>query len=312
MGVSRKTEAPGARAQDEAHHGAILDRINGFSVIACRACGYAHVIPLPDEAAIEKLYASAYYAETKPDYLARAREDVPWARTGFDDRLDLLEAHLPAARRRLLDVGSGPGFFAARARERGWEAEGVDPSAQACAHARSLGVPVHEGPYDAAAAQALGSFDAVTLTNMLEHVGDPISLLARARKMLSTAGLLCISVPNDYNSFQHVLRVGGMRAWWLAPPHHLNYFTFDSLSKLLARAGFREIARTTSFPMEMFALMGDLYMDDDQLGRACHMRRVSFDLALAHAEGGLARRSFYSALAAAGLGREAIIIAAQA
>jgi SAM-dependent methyltransferase len=307
--LGRKRQAPALTAREPRHDGPVLDRTQELSVVDCAACGFAHVVPLPDERELSAIYAQSYYSETKPDYLIRARADEPWARLGFDDRLDLLEAHLKPARRRLLDIGSGPGFFAARARERGWAAQGIDPSMQACAHARALDVPVLQALFDDKSAQTLGEFDAITLTNMLEHVADPFGIIARAHACLKDSGLICVTVPNDYNLFQEALRANGTRAWWVAPPHHLNYFSFESLSSFLSRHGFAEIARTTSFPMEMFALMGDNYIDNDALGRVCHKERVAFDLALAQGGQNQARRRFYGALAAAGLGREAIILA---
>ena len=104
-------------------------------------------------------------------------------------------------------------------------------------------------------------------------------------------------------------RGSGLPPWWVAPPHHLNYFTFASLSGLLARVGFKELARSTSFPMELFALMGDIYIGDDTVGRACHKKRVSFDLAFAKAGIPEVRKLIYAALAEVDLGREAILIA---
>ena len=187
MAIARALNAPAqkeARKRWDDHEGAVLDSVGGYDAIACEACGFVHVVPLPDEAELKNIYKESYYAETKPDYLVRAREDEPWARLSFDDRLDLLISHLPASRRRLLDIGSGPGFFAKAAIERGFAAEGIDPSRQACAHARSLGVPVTEGFYDDEAVTKLGAFDAITLTNMLEHVADPIALISRAHKNL--------------------------------------------------------------------------------------------------------------------------------
>jgi SAM-dependent methyltransferase len=307
--LGRKRQAPAFAAPDPRHDGPVLDRCEEFSVVDCAACGFAHVVPLPDERELNALYAQSYYSETKPDYLIRARADEPWARLGFDDRLDLFEAHLTPSRRRLLDIGCGPGFFAARARARGWDAEGIDPSMQACAHSRALDVPVLQALFDDKSTETLGAFNAINLTNMLEHVADPSGIITRARGCLDEGGLICVTVPNDYNVFQEALRANGTRAWWVAPPHHLNYFSFKSLSSLLDRHGFAEIARTTSFPMEMFALMGDHYIDNDALGRACHKERVAFDLGLAQGGQNEARRRFYGALAAAGFGREAIILA---
>jgi hypothetical protein len=61
--------------------------------------------------------------------------------------------------------------------------------------------------------------------------------------------------------------------------------------------------------MELFLIMGENYIDDPALGRACHAKRKKFDQALDAAGLKTARRAFYKALAEAGMGREAMIIA---
>ena len=95
----------------------------------------------------------------------------------------------------------------------------------------------------------------------------------------------------------------------MVPPHHLNYFDFDSLDALLTRLGLKVMERTPSFPMEAFAMMGENYPGDPALGRACHNKRKKFDLAFEAAGLKETRRDFYRALARLGIGREAIVIA---
>jgi hypothetical protein len=117
-------------------------------------------------------------------------------------------------------------------------------------------------------------------------------------------------VPNDFSSFQNAARQSlDLPEWWVAPPHHLNYFDFESLTSLLTRLGFSVAERTTTFPMELFLLMGMNYTADATLGRSCHAQRKRFDLALEHSGFMETRRAFYRALAAAGLGREIVLIA---
>ncbi|MEJ0044291.1 MAG: hypothetical protein WDM81_19650 [Rhizomicrobium sp.] len=81
------------------------------------------------------------------------------------------------------------------------------------------------------------------------------------------------------------------------------------MANLLERLGFDIAEKTTSFPMEAFLLMGDNYRADPALGRACHNKRKKFDLALDAAGLKETRRSLYRALAEAGIGREAVVIA---
>lgn len=121
---------------------------------------------------------------------------------------------------------------------------------------------------------------------------------------------MCLTVPNDFSPLQIAAQEGkGHAPWWIAPPHHLNYFDFDSLEALMRRIGLTPTERLTSFPMEAFLLMGDDYVSDPATGKACHRRRMNFDLAFEAAGIGAVRRRLYGALAAAGIGREATVIA---
>ena len=71
----------------------------------------------------------------------------------------------------------------------------------------------------------------------------------------------------------------------------------------------RIVDTMTSFPMELFLLMGENYVANEEIGKECHSRRKRFDMALEKAGMGETRRKFYRALSNAGLGREAIVIA---
>ena len=292
------------------HRGRRVTQAGGYDVIACETCGFCHVLPLPAPQELDQAYREQYYQVEKPDYLVHAGEDRQWSELMHSDRLDIFEKLLEPGRRRLLDIGSGPGFFLKTAKTRGWQVLGIDPSRQAAAFARGMDIDMVEGFFGADTAPKLGRFDAVHLNNVLEHVPDPAALLTLARDVLSPGGLICINVPNDFTPFQTAGRTAiGAGEWWIVPPHHLNYFDFASAASLLERLGFRVLERTTSFPMELFLMMGENYTDNPGIGRACHNKRKRFDLAL-EAAGPQTRRALYRALAQAEIGREVVLIAA--
>jgi SAM-dependent methyltransferase len=294
----------------QAHEGPCVAKVKGYDVIHCAMCGFRHVVPLPDPREMEREYRESYYLSEKPTFLAHAGEDQQWAELAQTDRLESLERLLSPARRRLLDIGSGPGFFLKTANARGWRVMGIEPSQQAAAHARSLGIEVVEGFFGEESASSLGSFDAINLNNVLEHVPDPITILLQAGALLEPGGVICVNVPNDFSPFQIAAAATGTTGeWWIAPPHHLNYFDFATLSNLLERLKFNVAEKTTSFPMEAFLLMGDNYTADPALGRASHNKRKKFDLALEAAGLKETRKAFYRALAETGIGREAVVIA---
>jgi 2-polyprenyl-3-methyl-5-hydroxy-6-metoxy-1,4-benzoquinol methylase len=302
--------SPSEFLQDGPHNGPLIARANGHDIIDCFTCGFRHVLPLPDPASLEREYREKYYSEEKPTFIAHAGEDQAWFELAQNDRLALFEKLLPSSRRRLLDIGCGPGFFLQTAIARGWEAHGLEPSRQAAAHARSLGATVTEAFFNWETATTLGRYDVVNLTNVLEHVPDAAQVLSRTVHLLEAGGVLCVGVPNDFSILQHAARtVADTGDWWLAPPHHLNYFDFDSLEGAIEKLGLKLVERTTSFPMEAFLMMGDNYVGDPVLGRSCHAKRKSFDLAFEKAGLSATRRDFYRALARLGMGREAIVIA---
>ena len=294
----------------QGHEGRRLAHVKGYDIIDCALCGFRHALPLPEPQQLESAYREQYYADEKPTFLSHAGEDQAWAELAQNDRLEMFERILPPSRRRLLDIGSGPGFFLRTAKTRGWRVLGIEPSRQAAAHARSLGVEVVEGFFNPDTAPGLGRFDVAHLNNVLEHVPDPSEILTLVREQMAPGGIVCVNVPNDFSAFQLAGRAEvGASEWWIAPPHHLNYFDFDSMSLLLTRLGMTVIERTTSFPMEAFLMMGEDYTNDPALGRACHNKRKRFDLALEAAGLKETRRAFYRALAEAGIGREAVVIA---
>ena len=306
--------SPSEFLRDGAHNGPRVAQAKGHDIIDCFACGFRHVLPLPDAASLEQEYREKYYSDEKPNFIAHAGEDQDWFELAQNDRLAIFERLLGAERRRLLDIGCGPGFFLKTAIARGWDAHGIEPSRQAAAHARSLGASVTEGFFNAQTAAAPEfnevQFDVVNLTNVLEHVPDAAQTLKRAAALLAPGGVLCAGVPNDFSLLQLAARGAlDVGEWWLAPPHHLNYFDFESLEGALTRLGLKLAERTTSFPMEAFLMMGDNYVGDPALGRSSHNKRKNFDMAFEKAGLTHLRRDFYRSLAKLGIGREAVVIA---
>jgi len=292
------------------HTGPVVDAVQGVEVVDCETCGFKHVVPVPSPAELEHVYREEYFSREKPLYIERHLEDADWWRLAYGDRYETFEELLPPDRRRILDVGSGPGLFLRTGAERGWRTLGVEPSRQAATHSRSLGLEIVEDFLDETTAATLGRHDVVHLSEVLEHIPDPEALLRLVHGLLDPGGLVCVVAPNDYSPFQRALRdVDGYDPWWLAPPHHVNYFDFESLARLLERCGFEVCLREATFPIDLFLLMGDRYVGDDEVGRACHARRKRFEHVLDEAGLTPLRRTLYRALAEHGIGREAIVVA---
>lgn len=294
----------------QGHEGVLVASANGFDVIDCQHCGFKHIIAIPTEKELEQAYQHDYYTQEKPLYIERYKEDLDWWNSVYTQRYEVLEQHLPANQRRLLDIGSGPGFFMLNGQKRGWQVKGIEPSVQAAEHSLGLGLDVENIFFTEQTAHKLGFFDAINLGEVLEHIPDPASLLSLVNRQLNDNGMVCIIVPNDFNPFQLVLRDHlGFQPWWVAPPHHINYFDFDTLSSLIENCGFEVVHRESTFPIDMFLLMGDNYIGNDEVGRACHTRRMNFEKAIKLGGGNNVLPELYSKFASQGIGREIVMFA---
>jgi SAM-dependent methyltransferase len=98
-------------------------------IVRCRACDLVYVSPTFDEAHYNEVYASTEYQDIVRDLGIKSHE-YRVQRFGTE-RVDLMARHLTASRPRYLDVGCSTGFVVEAARDRGWEAVGIDlnPSA---------------------------------------------------------------------------------------------------------------------------------------------------------------------------------------
>lgn len=292
------------------HVGPVLDSKNGFDIIDCEICGFKHATPVPTEKELEEIYRHEYYTEEKPLYIERFKEDLDWWNIAYGDRYDTFEAELPTDRRRILDIGCGPGYFLKHGKDRGWDVLGVEPSKQAAAHARSLGLNIIEEFLDEDLAPKLRQFDVIHMSEVLEHIPQPGKLLKLAHQMLAPDGIICVVVPNDYSPFQTALRKScGFEPWWVAAPHHLNYFDHVSLKNLLARHGFKAMMVESTFPIDLFLLMNDNYVRNDNLGRQCHQRRKNFEKNLNSAGLNDLKRQLYKSFSNLCIGREICLYA---
>lgn len=286
------------------HDGPVIGARSGFTVIDCRSCGWAHLNPIPDEGELALMYERTYYQEQYPGWLEKDRREQPYWDLEHADKLSDWAEMLERDSRVLLDVGCSGGLLLEYATTHGWDAQGIEPSTEAVAEAKSRGLAVHSGLYEDVALPP-HSFDVVHCKLVAEHLPRPRHFLSWARTMLRPGGIVSIHVPNDFNVLQLAARDAlGKDDWWIAPPFHINYFTFQTLEELLRSEGAVELSRDATFPVEWFLLMGEDYVGDEASGASVHRRRMNLETRLEQV--GL-RRELHRHLAARGVGREAIV-----
>jgi SAM-dependent methyltransferase len=289
-----------------AHHGPIIATADGFDVLDCQACGFRHIDPLPGEDELKKFYDGAFYESERPDYFSKMEEDKEWWMLRYRHYYQLLEAHTLG--RRILDIGSGTGYFLEAGAVRGWKVLGFEPSRMACEYSIARGLHVEHGFFCARDARAHGPFDVISLSMVLEHVRDPIGLIEDARGLLAPGGLLLLISPNDFNPLQMTLwKSLGFNPWWVNPRHHPNYFDLASGRRFLSARRFEILHEETSFPLEAFLIAGRNYIGNPEIGRECHKERKAFESAL-FARDPARMQAFTAGWTAQGIGREFLVL----
>lgn len=292
------------------HYGEVIDSKEGFDVIECEICGFRHIVPIPTDEELDRYYKTQFYDNDKPYYFEKQREDIEWWNIVYQGRYTLFEKYLPTERRRILDVGSGPGFFLKLGKDRDWKTLGIEPSIQASNYAQAQGLEIVNEFLSETSIERLGKFDVVHMNGVLEHLPDPKNIINICYQLLNPGGLLFICVANEYNPLQQILSdYLGYPHWWLVPPQHINYFSINSIEQLVVSCSFEVLHTTTTFPMEIFLLMGDNYVGNDSLGSICHNRRKNLEFALVKSSNVILKQKLYKALAQLSIGREIELIA---
>jgi SAM-dependent methyltransferase len=273
--------------------------------------GYRYVDPKPSEEKLNKFYANEYYENPKNRVLDPSRfmgdtsdVEINWLSTVLWNDIDeILSYRTGGGAGRLLDWGCGTGHFLNFMRQRRWDTYGVEPSTKAARYAIdnfSIRIIGHQQP-------SSGAFDAITLLNVLEHVKEPEELINTVHFAMRKHGALVVRVPNDFSELQSAAKRarGKNKQWWVRSPDHLNYFDFNSISRLLNTNGFYVVDEFGDFPMEFFIMFGDDYIDNPEIGAACHEKRMNLELALPTD----VRQSMYRSFAEQDIVRNCLVIA---
>lgn len=233
-----------------------------YSVLRCPRCRILLIDPLPDESDLDSLYQDE-------DYGGSLFLDPRWqlwnSRVHLRPALDRLEK--AALLGRLLDVGCADGLLLRLARDRVWETWGVEVNRFYSGLAREKhSLQVFTGTLEAARF-ASDFFDAVNVSHLLEHLGDPLRLLAEVRRVLKPGGLLHVSAPTLDAQTYRALRLiphPGVAAKLICllgsvnPPEHVITFSTDGFKAMLSAAGFKVVAVAyTSNTRPLFASWRD-------------------------------------------------------
>ena len=172
-------------------------------------------------------------------------------------RLEWINALVPLAGKRVLDVGCGGGILAEAIAKKGANVKGIDLSEKALkvAELHSLESEVQVS-YELIAAEALaareaGQYDVVTCMEMLEHVPDPSAIVQACATLVKPGGRLFFSTLNRNPKSYLFAIIGAEYMLRLLPRGTHDY------AKFIKPAELSQFARNAN--LEVQALKGMTY-----------------------------------------------------
>lgn len=209
----------------------------GWQIRICAQCGLGRTDPRPASVSLPEYYGEDYWRiGTEGEGERYTPREVKHLLYRYGRRVQHLKRY--KSRGRLLEIGTGFGFFLEAAQRKGFEVQGVEYSPWVAEQARKMfQLPVQVGSVDEFD-PAGQKYDVIVMWHVLEHLTDPMETVRRIRSWLNDGGIFAVEVPNCASV--DAMKLGGQwDGWW--PPYHLWHFTAHSLSQMLEKAGFEVV-----------------------------------------------------------------------
>lgn len=199
------------------------------------------------------LTGNFYDQLANPFYLSPDKLQSDYAPVRFERELKLFRRF--CGKGTVLDVGCSTGAFLFQLRHRfagQYETTGIDVSGPALDYAEKQGTTVLREPFSAEDFRGK-TFSAVTFWAVIEHIAEPREFLSRAASLLEPGGHCFILVPN-FRSL--AVRLLGQKYRYIFP-QHVNYFTRNTLQKLVAGESDFQIVHAGSMHFNPIVILQD-------------------------------------------------------
>lgn len=219
-----------------------------FDLYQCRDCSFLFTQGVPVEKEIGKYYETPDYishSDTKKGLMNGIYHKV---RTYMlQKKAQLVSQASGKSTGRILDIGTGTGYFSHTMQQKGWNVSAIEKSAQARTFAKknfNLDVKDESGLQEFTPA----SFDVITLWHVIEHLENLNDTWKRLHELLSEKGTLIIAVPNcgSYDAQKY-------KEFWAAydVPRHLWHFNPDTMKRFCEKHNF-EMVDHLPMPFDAF------------------------------------------------------------
>jgi 2-polyprenyl-3-methyl-5-hydroxy-6-metoxy-1,4-benzoquinol methylase len=207
-----------------------------FEIWECKDCTLRFTQSVPDLNGIGKYYQSEDYVSHTDSSEGIVNKLYHFVRKRtLKKKQQQVQYYTQLNKGNLLDIGAGTGAFANFMQQAGWTITGLEPDAATRKRAADLyGLQLQHAA--ALFNLSAGSFDAVTMWHVLEHVHELHPYIDQVKKLLTAKGKAIIAVPN-YTSYD----AGAYKEFWAAydVPRHLYHFSPAAMHKLMELHGLK-------------------------------------------------------------------------
>ncbi len=229
---------------------------NGYQIVRCSSCGLNYLNPRPQQQEQEAMIDSQQFQSLNEEVIVDMTEHLKGTKGLLmmaKRRMDIIETHSEGGS--LLDVGCGIGHLVKVARDRGWKATGVEPSAERASFGRkTFDIPIVESSLEDF--NSSQTFQVISLFNVLSHLRNPLRALENLVNNLDPDGIMVIRTGN-----RGEISSPDEAAMWKDPwgvPDHLYWFSDQSIKKLCELLDLNIVAKKSSSRMEIALRKGNL------------------------------------------------------
>lgn len=205
-----------------------------FIISKCSECNLIFTTnpPLPDQAG--KYYENKNYISHSDTSDGLVNKIYHLVRTFMlrKKRLSILNF---SKGRKILDYGSGTGYFLNEMQLHGWNVSGIEINQQARVYCKSKFNIETLAPQALLGLMENGQFDVISLWHVAEHIYDLNKTIEELNILLKPGGLLVIAVPNieSYDSRWYNKLWAGLDV-----PRHLYHFSSKVMVKYISNFGY--------------------------------------------------------------------------
>jgi 2-polyprenyl-3-methyl-5-hydroxy-6-metoxy-1,4-benzoquinol methylase len=219
---------------------------DGFALQHCNHCGLVYLNPRPTESVLIDFFSNSKAIDLYSDMVESTK--VERYDLIFNPLADFIINKYGDDGGSLLEVGCGSGLFleTMATKADSWSLKGVEPSQGAVDICNKKNIDVFHGGLESL--NDSDAYDVIVFWAVFDHFFDPFTIVEKTHKLLKKGGSIVIGNLNIEGFESSIL---GKDNAALTPPERQNFFGIESMSKMLTRAGFKDVEIKTTGKLDV-------------------------------------------------------------